>query len=130
RVHAALAVMAVERAPVAVLLRELRQAAEVLADPFGRNGRVLPALVRVRPAGDEGGCAEPRLAHLPDVLLAFRVVVELDPGRRPAVPLEVAHQRARFLVRLLLRLAAELDQQPALSVGEHRTLALMNPERG
>src|SRR5206468_9686851 len=109
-VDAALAVVAVERALVAVLVRELGETPQVFAEALGRDGRVLPALVRVLLARDEGRGAEPRLAHLPDVLLAGRVVVELHRRRRPAVLLQVAHEGARLLVRLLLRLAAELDQ--------------------
>src|SRR5439155_14553020 len=85
RVDAALAVVAVERALVAVLVRELREAAEVLTQPLGRDGRVLPSLVRVLLAGDERRRAEPRLAHLPDVLLAIGVVVQLHPRRLDAV---------------------------------------------
>ena len=128
-VDAALAVVAVERALVAVALRELREAAEVLAEPLGRDGRVLPALVRVLLARDERRRAEPRLAHLPDVLLAVGVVVQLHPRRRLPVLLEVAHQRARLRVGLVLRLAAELDEQPAAAVGEHRALVLVDAEQ-
>ena len=126
---AALTVVAVERALVPVLVGELGEAAEVLAQPLGRDGRVLPALVRVLLAGDERGRAEPRLAHLPDVLLARGVVVQLHARRRPAVLLEVAHQCPRLRVGLLLRLAAELDQQPAAAVGEHRALVLVDAEQ-
>src|SRR6185312_11329921 len=63
-VDAALAVVAVEGALVAVRLRELREPSQVLAEPLGRNGRVLPTLVRVLLARDEGGRAEPGLAHV------------------------------------------------------------------
>src|SRR6478752_7083978 len=80
-VDAALAVVAVERALVAVLVGELREAAEVLAEPLGRDGRVLPTLVRVLLAWHERGRAEARLAHLPDVLLAVGVVIQLHPRR-------------------------------------------------
>src|SRR5204863_6313566 len=79
RVDAALAVVAVKRALVAVLRGELAQPPQVLPDTLGRDGRVLPALVRIRLARDEGGRAEARRAHLPEVLLRLRVVVELHP---------------------------------------------------
>ena len=46
-----------------------------------------------------------------------------------AVLLEVAHQRARLRVGLVLRLAAELDEQPAAAVGEHRALVLVDAEQ-
>src|SRR5205823_2713432 len=59
-VHTALAVVAVQRALVLVLPRELLQAAQVLAEALRRDGGVLPALVRVLLAGDEGGRAEAR----------------------------------------------------------------------
>ena len=72
RVDAALAVVAVERALVAVLAGELAEVAQVVAEPLRRDGRVLPALLRVGLAGDERGRAETRLAHLPDVLLLLR----------------------------------------------------------
>ena len=126
---AALAVVAVQRALVAVFVGQLREASQILAEPLGRHGRVFPALVRVLLAGDEGRRAEARFAHLPDVLLGVGVVVHLHSCRRNAVVLEVAHQGVRLLVGLLLRVAAELDEQPAAAVGKHRALVLVNAEQ-
>src|SRR2546423_5674241 len=77
-VDTALAVVPVERAVVLVLLGELPQPAQVFTQPLRWDRGVLPALVRVRLAGNEGGCAESGLADLPDVLLLFLVVDELD----------------------------------------------------
>jgi hypothetical protein len=53
-VDAALTVVAVEGAVVVVLLRKLSEPPQVLAEPLRRDGRVLPALVGVGLAGDEG----------------------------------------------------------------------------
>src|SRR5205085_8160901 len=63
RVDAPVAVVAVERALVAVLAGELADVPEVLPEALGRHRRVLPALVGVRLARDEGGRAEARLAR-------------------------------------------------------------------
>src|SRR5439155_5566245 len=64
---AAVAIVAVERALVAVLAPQLADLAQIAAESFGRNSCVLPALVSVRLAGDEGGGAETGLAHFPDM---------------------------------------------------------------
>src|SRR5207244_3087762 len=77
RVDAALAVMSVEGALVAVFRGEPPERAQVVADALRRDRRVLPTLVRICLAGDERCGAETRLANLPEVLLAPRVVVEL-----------------------------------------------------
>ena len=77
RVHAAVAVVAVERALVAVLAGQLAELPQVAAELLGRHCRVFPALVGVRLAGDEGGRAEACLADLPDVRGLLLVVVEL-----------------------------------------------------
>src|ERR1051326_8632777 len=115
--HAAVAVVAVESALVPVALRQLLQPAQILAQALRRDGRVLPALVRVRLAGDERRGAEPRLPHLPDVLLLLGVVVELHLLGRARTVLQGLHAVARAGVGLFLRLAAELDEQPAAALG-------------
>src|SRR5206468_3934521 len=108
-----LAVVAVERALVAVLRGQLAKVAQVLADPLRRDGGVLPTLVGVGPAGEERRRPEPGLAHLPDMLLGRRVVVELHSLERTALLLlQRSHQLVRLLIGLVLRLAAELDEQP------------------
>jgi len=129
RVDAALAVVAVERALVAVLAGELAKLTQVLADALGRDCRVLPALVGIGLAGEEGGRTEPRLAHAPDVLLRFGIVVELHPLRRTVAPLQLGHQVVGLPARLLLRLAAELDEQPSAAPGQHREVLAVHALR-
>src|SRR5205085_10524467 len=58
RVDASLAEVAVERALVAVLVRERADRPQVLAEPLRRDGRVLPALIGIRLARDERRRAE------------------------------------------------------------------------
>ena len=130
RVHAAVAVVAVERALVAELRGELLQVTQVVADPLRRDGRVLPAFVGVVLAGKERGGSEARLAHLPDVLLLLGDVVQLHPAQAVLADLELAHQLVRVLVGLVLVLAAELDEQPAVAVGEPREVVYVLPQLG
>src|SRR5438067_2168748 len=108
--HAALAVMAVERALVLVTAGELLQLAQVLAEPLGWDGRVLPAFVRVGLSRQEGRCAEPGFAYPPDVLLALRIVVELRAAEAAAGALERGDDLPAALVGLLLGVSADLDQ--------------------
>ena len=116
-VDAALAEVAVERAIVAELLEQLAKVAEVGADAVGRHGRILPPLPGVLLAGDAGGRAQARLADFPQVFFLGLVVEELH-GRRVAHPLQMLHQLAGLVVRFVLALTAELDQEPAPPFGQ------------
>ena len=114
-VDAALAEVAVERRVVAVLVEQLAQVAQVVADLVRRHGRVLPARPGVGLAGHPGGRAQAALAHLPDHLL-------LAAGRRTAsstagspASSSIVHAAAGLGVGVLLAVAAELDQQAALA---------------
>ena len=62
-VDAALAVVAVERAAVAVLGHERGDGAQIVAELRGRNGGVFPALAAIGLAGDEDHGAERGFAH-------------------------------------------------------------------
>ena len=66
RVHATLAVVAVERAAKAVLGHELADGAQIVAELGGRNRGVFPALPAIGLAGHEDHGAERGLAHVPD----------------------------------------------------------------
>ena len=65
-VHAALAVVAVERAAEAVLGHELSDGAQIVAELRGRNGGVFPSLAAIGLAGHENHGAERGLAHMPN----------------------------------------------------------------
>ena len=64
--HAALAVVAIERTAIAVLGHERGDFAQIFAEMRGRNAGILPALPAVGLAGNEDGCAECGLTHMPD----------------------------------------------------------------
>src|SRR5439155_16939108 len=114
---AALAVVAVQRAVVLVLPGELAQPAQVLTEPLRRDGGILPTFVRVGLARDKSGCSEPRLPHLPALLLLLRIVEELDPLGRVRALLLLSDEIVRLALCLLLVGAAELDHEPAASFG-------------
>src|SRR5438309_10517450 len=115
-VDAAVAVMTVERTLVAVLVGELADVAQIAAQTLGRNRRILPTLVCIRLAGDEGGRAQSGLSDIPHVCLLVLIVIELHVLRRALALLQSRHQLPGLLVSLVLRLAAELDEQEAVSV--------------
>ena len=103
---------------VAVPLVEGVELAEVGAEPLGRDRGVLPPLPRVGLPGTRARRAETGLADLPDVALLVAVrrmsftVGLRAPRRRPAIAFlafATASSRSR---------PAELDEQPALAVGE------------
>ncbi len=112
RVHAALAEMAVQVAGIAVLVEQLAQLAQIAAQVFWRHRRIFPAFPSDRLVRHVRGCAQPSLAHLPDLLFHRRVVVQLH-RRRVLLLLERIHQPPRLRVGLVLVGAAELHQQPA-----------------
>src|SRR5579875_1354094 len=118
-VHAAVPEVAVERGQVlvgvAVATVELLEVAQVVAESHGRHRRVVPALVRLRLAGQVRGRAQDALAHAPQGVLARRVVEERD-----AVGIEAdrVEHPPRSAIGLLERVAAELDEQPGATIGQ------------
>ena len=80
---------------VAELLVELLQVAQVVAEPVGCDGGVLPALPGVAARRDVRGRAEPGLADLPQLVLVRGVVEERDVGVVLGVAERVEHARAR-----------------------------------
>ena len=125
-VDAAVAEVPVERRPVAVLVEQRAEAAQVVAEPLRRHRGVLPAGPVVALARHVGGRAQAGLADLPEALL-FGDVVEQLHLRRGRVAAQRLHALFGACVALLARVGAELDQQPALAVGQQRRLALVLP---
>src|SRR6187399_756310 len=76
-VHAALAEVAVETALEAVLVEQVAEAPQALAETLRRYGRVFPPLPGRTLTVDVGGGAEARLPNLPDLLFLVRVVEKL-----------------------------------------------------
>ena len=114
RMHAALAEVAIQRALEAVPVELLAKLAQIAPQPLGRNGGVFPAFPRFLAVGEPRGGAQTSLAHLPQLLLVLLVVEQLHRGAAR----EAGHQRARFRVRLRLRVAAEFDQEPSFPFGQ------------
>ncbi len=117
RVNAGLAEVTVQIAGVAVLVHQLPQLAEVLAEVLRIDSRVLPAFPCTRLAGDERRRTEAGLANLPDLVLVL-LAVEQPGGGSVLLLAESGDHPVRFRVGLLLRLAAEFDQQPSFPLGE------------
>ena len=65
QVDTALAVVAVERAAIAVLGHESRELAQVIAQPRGRNAGIVPALKSLRFARNKSRRAQGRFTHTP-----------------------------------------------------------------
>ena len=83
-VHAALAEVPVQRGlvlGVAEVVEQRAEVAQVVAEPFGGDGGVLPALPGLVPASGVGGGTEAGLADLDQLVLLGRVVEE-RVGRR------------------------------------------------
>src|SRR5581483_1793748 len=110
-VDAPLPEVAVQRAPVVIAVEELPEVAEIRAELVDGDRRVLPAFPRVVRAGDARGRAEPGLADAPDDLLLTLLVEQLRRRRMRALRARVDHAPPAR-VGLLLRIPAELDQQP------------------
>ena len=66
QMRAALAIVAVDRGAVAVLVHQSGEAAQISAELRGRNGSVFPAFAAVRLAGNEDSGAERGVADAPD----------------------------------------------------------------
>ena len=113
-VDAALAEMAVEGSDQAELVEQLAELPEIVADLVGPDRRVLPSGPGQGKAGNIRGCAQARLAHLPDLLFLGVVIVELH-GRRLFAASERVHAPAGVPVRFLFAPAAELDHEPAVA---------------
>ena len=112
-VHAALAVVAIERAAIAEFVHQFGERAQVVAEFGGRNGRILPALPAVRLAGHKNHRAQRRFAHVPH---AGRFLRRADVRRRRIGPrLRRARKHFGLGARLLGGPCAHLDQQEANS---------------
>ncbi len=120
-VHAALPEVAVQAGPgvaqVAELLVQAAQSAQVLPEPLGGHGRVLPALEGVGPVRHVRGGAEAGLPHLPQLLLVDGVVEERHVGVVLGLVQRVQHAVGP-VVRLLDGVGAELHHQEGPAVGE------------
>ena len=75
-VRAAVAEVAVHRGAVAVAVEQVLERAQVAAQVLGRDGGVLPALPVVGLDRVVSGRAQTGLAHVPELALVRRVVVE------------------------------------------------------
>ena len=118
-VHAPLAEVAVVDAPVAVVVEDLLEVAQVGAELVGVDGGVLPVALGVHVPGG-AAVADRALADLPDADLVE--LVDDHPGidLRP-VPEQL--ERAPGLVLDLVSIvAAEFDVQPRAPFGEERAL--------
>src|SRR5579864_5596456 len=113
---AALAKMTVKRRIVAVLVVQLPELAQVVADIFRRYRGILPSWPGIRFAGNEGGRPQAGFANLPDVVLLFFIHEQLHAGRVGAL-FKIVHQTVRLLDSLLLSAAADLHHEPAFALG-------------
>src|SRR6185437_7590273 len=113
-VDAALAKMTVKRWIVAVLVVQLPELAQVVADLFRRYRGILPSWPGIRFAGHKGGGAQPGFANLPDVVLLFFIHEQFHAGRVGAL-FEIIHQAVRLFDRLLLCAAADFHHEPAFT---------------
>ena len=109
RVHAALAVMAVERAAKSVLGHEFRDGAQIVAELRRWNRGIFPALEAIGLAGHKNHGAERGLAHLPHRSGFFR---RADVRHRRGGPgLRGAGDGFGLGLRFFLGPRAHLDQQ-------------------
>ncbi len=116
--HAALAEVPVQgRVVVAELAEQVLQVTQVVAEPLGRYGGVLPALPGLPVVRRAGGHAESGLAGLEHLLLAFGVVGEGDV-RLLLATADGPQQRVRLCVDVLLAVAAVQHHQPAVALGQ------------
>jgi hypothetical protein len=118
RMHAALTEVAVQVTLQLMRVEEPAEFAQILPQLLGRDRRVFPPFPRRPRLVDVRGCAEAGLAHLPHLLFLAIVVKELH-RRWLRQPLEVGHQFARARVALGFGVAAELDDQPSLTLRQH-----------
>ena len=107
-------------------LQEPAEIPQVTAELFRRHGRVLPPLPCQRLARDVRRGAQTRLSHPPDLPFLLRIVVEPHVH---GVSLEPAHEAPSLLVGLLLRVTAELDQEPSLSLRQEPGVQRMQGDR-
>ena len=103
----------VERAAQAVFRVQPLQAAQVVAGALRRDCGVLPARPVIRSLRRERGRAQACLADRPQLPLLLRVLEQRDLFARDAVlPRRIRHEPPRALIGLLLRVGAELDEEP------------------
>src|SRR5579884_1202999 len=108
-VHAALTEVSVQRAGVMELVVERLEIAQISAQLFRRDRRILPALPCDVLAGYECRSSKPGFTDLPNETLLVRVVVQLH-RRRALFLFQGAHHCMRSGVGLLLRFRAEFNQ--------------------
>src|SRR5205807_895749 len=118
---ARLAEVAVEIADVVVFVEQLSEIAKVFAEVLWIDGGVFPTFPRARLARNERRRTEPGLADFPDALLVLLVVIALHRGTEARL-LQRIHHLLRVRVALLLRVAAELHEQPSLASRQQRQL--------
>ncbi len=115
-VHAALAVVAVERAAKSVLGHELGDGAQIVAELRGRNGGIFPSLQTIGLAGHKNHGAEGGLAHMPNGCGFFR---RADVRQRRGGPgLRGAGNGFSLGARLLSGPRTHLDKQKTDSLGQ------------
>src|SRR5215469_16898481 len=115
--HAAIAKMTVKRTPIAELVDERVEVAQIAADVVGVHCRVLPPLVVVLFPWDLRGGAQPFFPKVPNILLQHAIVQQLVAGSA-RVLIEVVQQPARRFVSLLLSRSAKLDEKPGSPIGQ------------
>src|SRR5690242_5724931 len=107
-----LAEVAVECAGVVVAVDERAQVAQIVRELLRWRGGIFPARPCLRRARDACGGAKARFAHLPDQRRLARVFNQTHCGWM-LTALEGIHRAARHAPRLILRIRAKLDEQPA-----------------
>ncbi len=116
-VDAAPTEVAVDGGPVAGTTVELEQSAQVIAEPVGSDGRVLPAGPGDPPIGQAGSRPEGGLAHSPQHRLMGSVGHERRRRRRRR-PGETADEAPGLAVGFVLVGSAHLDEEPCLALGQ------------
>src|SRR5688572_5738439 len=112
RVDTSLTEVAVDRSVVPVPIEQPPKVAQILAEPFGRHCRVLPALPRRRLSRCEGRCPEARLSdgpHHAHVGGIGEYLRSAAPAREPRLYL------SRTRLGIACGFAVELHQQPRMA---------------
>ena len=122
RVHASLTEMPIERALVTEIVEQLAELAQVFSQLVRRHRSVLPPFPRLGAVREASRRAQTGLAHLPQLFFLVLVIEQLHRGAAG----EPRHQRFRLRVRLRLRVAAELDEQPPLSLRQELRVLRMD----
>ena len=111
--------MAVQRGLVAEAVHQLTKVAEVGAHVFGGYGSVLPTGKGIAQGRRTRCSAQRRITGIPDLFL-LRLANEQRHGRGRIGGTQIPHQCMGLVGGLLLGIATELDQQPAVAIGQHR----------